>query len=83
MIEILGYIATVVVAATQVPQLVKTVRTHDVEGLSRRTYALIVLGSALYVPYGVAIHSIPIVITNAWVVVVAGTIFGYIVRYGG
>ncbi len=82
MIEILGYLATAIVALTQLPQLVKTVRTHDVEGLSRNTYILIVLGSALYVPYALAIHSIPILITNAWIVAVAATILTYIVRYG-
>ena len=82
MVELLGYLATLVVAITQLPQLLKTVRTRDVEGLSRRTYTLIVIGSALYVPYALAIHSIPILITNVWIVLVAGTILGYIVRYG-
>jgi MtN3 and saliva related transmembrane protein len=82
MIDILGYVATAIVSITQLPQLMKTVRTRDVEGLSAPTYALIVLGSALYIPYALAIHSVPILITNAWIVLVAGTILGYIVRYG-
>lgn len=82
MIQILGYLAAVIVAITQLPQLIKTVRTRDVEGLSRNTYVLIVLGSALYIPYALAIHSIPILITNAWIVAVAATILTYIVRYG-
>lgn len=82
MIELLGYLATAVVALTQLPQLLKTVRTHDVEGLSRRTYALIVIGSLIYIPYALAIHSVPILITNAWIVLVSGTILGYILRYG-
>ncbi len=82
MIEALGYIATTIVAITQLPQLLKTVRTRDVEGLSLYTYALIVLGSLLYIPYAIAIHSIPILITNAWIAIVAGTILTYIVRYG-
>ncbi len=82
LVEALGYLATAIVAITQLPQLAKTLRTHDVKGLSRNTYVLIVIGSALYVPYAVAIHSIPILITNAWIVVVAATILSYIVRYG-
>ncbi|MBV8638045.1 MAG: PQ-loop repeat-containing protein [Candidatus Eremiobacteraeota bacterium] len=82
MIEALGYLAAAVVATTQLPQLIKTVRTRDVEGLSRNTYVLIVLGSALYIPYALAIHSVPILITNAWIAAVAATILIYIVRYG-
>lgn len=82
MIELLGYAATAIVALTQLPQLLKTVRTRDVEGLSKRTYGLIVIGSLLYLPYALAIHSMPILITNAWIALVASTIFGYIVRYG-
>ena len=77
----LGYAATFVVAITQLPQLWKTVRTHDVEGLSWRTYALIALGSLLYIPYGVAIHSIPVALTNAWLALVSLTLLGYILRY--
>lgn len=82
MTEFVGYAATAIVALTQLPQLFKTVRSRDVEGLSRRTYMLIVLGSLLYLPYAFAIHSIPILITNAWIALVASTILVYIVRYG-
>lgn len=78
-IELLGYIATLMVAATQVPQLVKVVRTRDTEGLSKRTYALIVTGSLLYVPYAFAIHSIPVACTNIWLALVAATILAYII----
>lgn len=78
-IELLGYAATLIVAATQVPQLVKVVRTRETDGLSKRTYALIVAGSLLYVPYAVAIHSVPVACTNVWLAVVSATILGYIV----
>ena len=82
LVQILGYVAAGIVALTQLPQLFKTVRTHDVEGVSRKTYALIVLGSLLYIPYALALHSIPVLITNAWIVIVAGTILAYVNRYG-
>ena len=82
MIQLLGYAAAATIMMTQLPQLYKTVRTHDVEGLSWRTYALMVLGASLYVPYAIAIHSIPVLVTNAWVAMEAGTILVYILRYG-
>ena len=78
-IQLLGYVATLIVAITQVPQLVKVVRTRDTEGLSKRTYMLIVLGSVLYVPYAFAIRSVPVALTNIWLALVAGTILFYIV----
>lgn len=79
--QLLGYVATIVVALTQLPQLMKTLRTHDVEGLSWRTYALIALGSVLYIPYAIAIGSIPVALTNAWLALVALVILAYILRY--
>ncbi len=77
--EALGYLATLIVAITQIPQLLKVVSTRDTEGLSKWTYALIVLGSLLYVPYAFAIHSIPVALTNLWLALVSATILGYIV----
>ncbi len=78
-IQLLGYAATLVVAVTQVPQLLKILRTHDTEGLSKHTYALILFGSILWIPYAFAIHSIPVAITNIWLALVSGTILTRIV----
>lgn len=77
-IQLLGYAATLIVAITQVPQLLKVVKTRDTEGLSKWTYALIAFGSLLYVPYAFAIHSIPVALTNIWLTLVSATILGYI-----
>ncbi len=79
-IQVLGYAATLIVAITQVPQLRKTLQTHDTEGLSTWTYALITLGSALYVPYALAIHSIPVALTNGWLMLVSATILFFILK---
>lgn len=78
-LEWMGYTATAIVVVTQFPQLIKVVRTRDTEGLSAWTYALITLGSALYVPYAFAIHSIPVAITNIVLAACAAIILLYIV----
>jgi len=73
-IQLLGYAATFVVGITQIPQLLKVLRSHDTEGLSKHTYALIFFGSLLWVPYAFAIHSVPVAITNIWLALVSATI---------
>ncbi len=78
-IELLGYAATLIVAVTQIPQLLKVVRTRDTADLSKWTYGLIALGSLLYVPYAFAIHSIPVALTNLWLTLVSATILAYII----
>lgn len=79
-VEWLGYLATAIVITTQLPQLAKVVRTRDTEGLSLWTYVLIALGSGLYIPYAVAIRSIPVAVTNIVLAACALTILGYIVH---
>ena len=80
--QFLGYAATLIVAATQVPQLLKVVRTRETHDLSMWTYALILLGSLLYIPYAFAIHSMPVALTNLWLAFVSATILSYILANG-
>lgn len=58
-----------------VPQAVQTFRTRNTEGISLPMYGMPVAGVALWVVYGLAIGSVPMVLANGITLVLASTIF--------
>lgn len=74
MLEILGYIAGTLTIVSFVPQVVKTLRTKDTKGLSWLMWILLVLSAIAWIGYGIELESLPMLITNAVVIVCAGLI---------
>lgn len=62
--EMLGYVAATLTTASFVPQAVQTFRTRNTEGISLGMYFMMVAGVALWVLYGLAIGSIPMIVAN-------------------
>lgn len=60
-----GYPAAFLTTIAFVPQAWKSWRTRDLAGVSLHMYALFTLGVALWLVYGVAIASLPIIVANA------------------
>jgi len=65
MTELFGYLAAFLTTSAFLPQAVKSWRTRDLTGISLPMYALFTLGVALWLFYGMAIKSYPVVIANA------------------
>jgi MtN3 and saliva related transmembrane protein len=63
--DALGYVAAVFATGSFVPQVIKTWRTRSAEDLSLIMLLLHVLGMTLWLIYGLAIGSAPIVVANA------------------
>lgn len=63
-IELIGYPAAFLTTIAFVPQAWKSWRTRDLSGISLPMYALFTLGVALWLVYGVAIGSLPIIVAN-------------------
>lgn len=74
MIEILGYIAASLTTASFVPQALQTFRTRSTEGISVGMYSMFTAGVALWLFYGLAIGSPPVIVANAITLVLAATI---------
>jgi len=64
--EIIGLIAGVLTAASMLPQLIKTIRTKEVEELSIYIFILLLAGTALWTYYGVLKKDLPLITTNAF-----------------
>lgn len=73
-IDILGLIATAFTTSSFVPQVWRTWKTRDVSGISLPTYLIITIGLALWLAYGLLKDDLPLIVANAIMVVLTGTI---------
>ena len=64
--EITGLAAGVLTAASMLPQLLKTIKTREVKELSVYIFILLIIGTGLWVYYGVLKNDFPLIITNAF-----------------
>lgn len=77
----IGTVAAVLTTASFVPQVLHTLRTKDVSGISLSMYSVFVLGVALWLVYGLLLDAWPIVIANAITVSLATCILAMKLRY--
>ena len=64
MANFIGFISTICICITLVPQIIKIVKTKDVAGLALSTYVIYDVGNAAGLIYGVAIASAPVIVTS-------------------
>lgn len=63
-IELVGLIAAALTTSAFVPQVYKTWKTKDVDGISLTMYLALFIGIILWLVYGIYIHSLSIIIAN-------------------
>jgi MtN3 and saliva related transmembrane protein len=71
-LDALGFAAGTLTTAAFVPQVLKSWVTRDLRGVSLRMYGLFTLGVALWLLYGIALKSWPVIICNAITLALAG-----------
>lgn len=81
--EWLGYAAAVLTTSSFLPQVLHTLRTRDVRGISLGMYTAFTAGIALWLAYGLMLDAWPIVAANAITLVLSGTILVLRIRLGG
>ena len=77
----IGTTAAILTTSSFVPQVVHTLRTKDVSGISLSMYSVFVAGVALWLVYGLLLDAWPIVIANAITVSLATCILAMKLRY--
>lgn len=65
MIEIIGFIAAACTTFAFVPQVIRVWRTRSARDISLAMYGILVVGTSLWIVYGVRIRSLPLVLANA------------------
>ncbi len=66
MLAAIGYLAAALTASSALPQLLQTLRTRDVRGISIASWLTLATGVALWLVYGAAIGSGPLIVANAF-----------------
>lgn len=80
--EVIGYVAAILTTASFVPQVLQVVRTRDTRAISRTMYVAFCIGIAMWLLYGIALASPPIIAANAVTLVLASVVLGYKLRFG-
>jgi MtN3 and saliva related transmembrane protein len=80
--ESIGFIAAILTTGSFLPQAVMTIRTRNTSSISLAMYVIFTLGVALWLVYGIAMESWPMICANTVTLGLAGTILGLKIRYG-
>ncbi len=80
-IEVIGALAGTLTTIAFLPQVVKTWRSRSAEDISLFMFLLFSTGVALWLVYGVAIGSAPVIAANAVTLILALLILALKIRY--
>lgn len=69
-VDILGLIAGGLTSIASMPQLIKVIKTRNVEDLSWLMLVILITGLSLWVWYGISQDELPIILSNAFAVLV-------------
>jgi MtN3 and saliva related transmembrane protein len=81
MIHYLGYFAGVLTVVSFLPQVIRTWKTRQTGDLSLGMFALLVTASSLWIIYGAITSDWPIMLTNAGMVAMNGSLAIAKLRY--
>jgi MtN3 and saliva related transmembrane protein len=73
-LDLLGLIATCFTTSSFIPQVWRTWRTRDVSGISLPTYAILTIGLALWLAYGLIKGDLPLIVANSVMVLLTAAI---------
>lgn len=82
-IEIMGIIAGGLTTTSLVPQVVKTYKSRSAADLSLKMFSLFSLGVLLWLIYGFINQDLPIILANAFTLLLALTLLFFKFRFKG
>ncbi|MBE8712109.1 SemiSWEET transporter [Sphingobacterium hungaricum] len=78
---IIGTLAGIFTSISTLPQLFKVIKNKDVANISWMMVSVLLIGVSLWVVYGILKNELPIIISNAFSVVVNLILLGYYIAY--
>lgn len=79
--EIVGGAAAVLTTASFLPQAIRVIRTNDTAAISLAMYLMFTAGVALWLVYGLAIGSAPVIVANVVTFALAAIILVQKIRH--
>jgi MtN3 and saliva related transmembrane protein len=77
-----GYTAAAMTTLAFVPQAWKTIRTKDTRSISLGMYVVFTAGIAMWLVYGIALDSMPMILSNIVTFMLSATILGLKLKHG-
>lgn len=77
-----GYLAAAMTTLAFVPQAIKTIRTRDTRGISLGMYVVFTIGIGFWLVYGIAMDSMPMILSNIVTFLLSATILGLKLKHG-
>lgn len=77
-----GYTAAAMTTLAFVPQAWKTIRTRDTRSISLGMYVVFTAGIAMWLVYGIALDSMPMILSNIVTFLLSATILGLKLKHG-
>ena len=62
--DIIGICAGLMLAISNIPQLIKIIKTHDTKSISLIMYIIYITGIILWLVYGIVLKSLSVIIAN-------------------
>ena len=81
-IELIGYLAGIVIAISLTPQVVKSWRTKSTKDISTLWTLVYIIGLVIFEIYAIGISSIPLILTNIIELLLAASLLAMKMRYG-
>jgi MtN3 and saliva related transmembrane protein len=78
----IGFVAAILTTVSFLPQVLKVWQTRSARDVSLGMYLLLSLGVALWLIYGVFIHSWPIILSNLITLILASIVLAMKVKFG-
>ena len=63
--DLIGFVAAFLTTTAFIPQAYHSWKTRDLTGISLPMYTMFTLGVAVWLIYGILIHSLPIILANS------------------
>lgn len=82
MITIVGFIAGTLTTLSFLVQVLRTLKHRSTKDISMGMYLLFCAGVALWLIYGILIHSWPVIIANVVTLVLSGSVLLMKIKFG-
>ncbi len=77
-----GYLAAAMTTLAFIPQALQTIRTRDTRSISLGMYVVFTIGIAFWLVYGIALGSMPMILSNIVTFLLSATILGMKIKHG-
>jgi len=81
-LDLIGYIAGFLTSVSQLPQVIRVIKTKETKSISLWTYIILFLGIVLWLIYGILTQDFPLIIANSITVISTLTIIRYKIKFG-